>query len=72
MKKIELINPVEWFKQKGFTFDDKLTVADVIELQQNARQYERQEHREAIQEERRMTAAEYAWQQSQGDDYGSF
>jgi hypothetical protein len=29
-------NPIEWFKEKGFTFDDKITIADVIALQADA------------------------------------
>lgn len=32
-----MINPIEWFKEKGFTFDDKITIADVIALQEDAR-----------------------------------
>lgn len=31
-----MINAIEWFKEKGFTFDDKITVADVIELQNDS------------------------------------
>jgi hypothetical protein len=30
-------NAIEWFKEKGFTFDDKITIADVIALQNDAR-----------------------------------
>lgn len=29
-------NVIEWFKEKGFTFDDKITIKDVIELQADA------------------------------------
>lgn len=28
---------IDWFKEKGFTFYDKITIVDVIELQQDAR-----------------------------------
>lgn len=32
-----MINPIEWFKQKGFSFDDeKITIKDVIDLQNDA------------------------------------
>lgn len=31
-----MINAVEWFKEKGFTFDDKITIADVIQLQNDS------------------------------------
>lgn len=31
-----MINAIEWFREKGFTFDDKITIKDVIELQQDA------------------------------------
>jgi hypothetical protein len=30
-------NAIDWFKEKGFTFDDKITIKDVIELQNDAR-----------------------------------
>ena len=30
-------NAIEWFKEKGFTFDDKITIKDVIDLQNDAR-----------------------------------
>ena len=30
-------NAIEWFKEKGFTFDDKITIKDVIDLQDDAR-----------------------------------
>jgi hypothetical protein len=30
-------NPIEWFKEKGFTFDDKITIKDIIDLQGDAR-----------------------------------
>ncbi len=30
-------NGIEWFKEKGFTFDDKITMQDVIDLQDDAR-----------------------------------
>jgi len=33
-----MINAIEWFKQKGFTFDDKITIKDVLELQDNAKE----------------------------------
>lgn len=29
-------NAIEWFKEKGFTFDDKITIKDVIDLQNDA------------------------------------
>jgi len=29
-------NAVDWFKEKGFTFDDKITIKDVIDLQNDA------------------------------------
>lgn len=32
-----MINAIEWFKEKGFTFDDKITIKDVIVLQDDAR-----------------------------------
>lgn len=32
------INPIEWFEAKGFTFDDKITIKDVIDLQNDAGQ----------------------------------
>lgn len=28
---------IDWFKEKGFTFDDKITIRDVIDLQNDAR-----------------------------------
>jgi len=31
-----MINAIEWFKEKGFTFDDKITIMDVIDLQTDA------------------------------------
>jgi hypothetical protein len=34
-----MINPIEWFKEKGFTFDDKITIKDVIDLQEDARTF---------------------------------
>lgn len=34
-----MINAIEWFKSKGFTFDDKITIKDVIELQADAMSY---------------------------------
>jgi hypothetical protein len=30
-------NAVEWFKEKGFTFDDKIKIKDVIDLQNDAK-----------------------------------
>ncbi len=30
-------NAIEWFEEKGFTFDDKITIKDVIDLQNDAR-----------------------------------
>lgn len=32
-----MINAIQWFKDKGFTFDDKITIKDVIELQKDAK-----------------------------------
>lgn len=34
-----MINAIEWFKEKGFTFDDKITIEDVIALQEDARKH---------------------------------
>ncbi len=31
-----MINAIEWFKEKGFTFDDKITIKDVTDLQSDA------------------------------------
>jgi hypothetical protein len=31
-----MINAIEWFKEKGFTFDDKITIKDIIDLQEDA------------------------------------
>lgn len=34
-----MINPIEWFKQKGFSFDDeRITIRDVVELQLDAKE----------------------------------
>lgn len=32
-----MINAIEWFKEKGFTFDDKITIKDVLDIQKDAR-----------------------------------
>lgn len=32
-----MINAIEWFKEKGFTFDDKITIKDVLYLQTDAK-----------------------------------
>ena len=32
-----MINAIKWFTEKGFTFDDKITIKDVIDLQNDAR-----------------------------------
>jgi hypothetical protein len=34
-----MINAIEWFKAHGFTFDDKITIKDVLDLQKDARQF---------------------------------
>ena len=34
-----MINPIQWFKEKGFTFDDKITIKDLIDLQEDARKF---------------------------------
>jgi hypothetical protein len=31
-----MINAIEWFKNHGFTFDDKITIKDVQDLQHDA------------------------------------
>lgn len=32
-----MINAIEWFKDKGLTFDDKITIKDLLDLQKDAR-----------------------------------
>jgi len=49
-----MINAIEWFKEHGFTFDDKITIADVIELQQDAFKYGFQDGRNKGLEEASM------------------
>lgn len=63
-----MINAIEWFKEKGFTFDDKITIADVIALQQDAKLCGMKQMAEMVYDEGLFHMGESMWRRIESEE----